>query len=624
VVALLACAIGVWTSLGVAGHAGDGPGVVVRAFREQVIRGGESLIVFVTVDSLDPDLKVTLDPRGLATDGFVRKLPPSEFTFCPDDRGCVPCPAGHRCFGTRGQLVLDYRLAGRVVVPVTVAEGNGRSTPASVTLDVRPAADVDADGMADLWEAQHSLNEYYRESGPADDPDRDGVTNLGEYRRGTSPRAVHARYFAEASTGDREPGLNQCFASRALAEPAAGYPDVNRIVLIGDDGRRLEGSASGVTCPLDPSSHVADRVVAAIIESSAPHIVERIAGPSDRNFPSLPAQPIGMTGVEAPARQWHFADGGTDGLLDTFYLFYNPGVAPTDVTMTYRRDDGRSLLRRVRRLEPGRRTTVWVNADDAALGRVPASVEIGADAPVLVERAWRFNPPGRTVTQASASPGAASPSTRWTFPEVDGRSGLETSIVVANPSAREATVDVSILYESQDERRAGALVIRPGGRAAIPARRFEGLAGVRASVELVSRNGVAVVAERTVLAHDTAGPWRLASPGAIAAGPRWELPWAGGPSDLVITNVSSMPASVELIYRSPRKEDAIREVVTVPARHRSTYAMPPDTAGGVSVRSQRADGSPAEIVVEHVRHGESDGGATARTAGIIGGRVQED
>jgi hypothetical protein len=626
VVALLACAMGVWTSLGVAGHAdaGPGPSVVVRAFREQVLRAGEPLTVFVTVESVDSDLKVTLDPLGVGQDGFVWKLPPSNFTFCPDDRGCVPCPEGHRCFGTRGQLPLDYHLVGAVEVPVTVTEGSGRSTRASLRLDLRPATDADADGMADLWEAQHSLSADYRESGPADDPDRDGVTNLDEYRRGTSPRAVQTTYFAEASTGDRGAGLNQCFALSALAQPAAGYPDVSRITLIGDDGRQWEGSAGVVTCPLDPSGHAADRVVAAIVESSVPHIVERMAGPSDRNIPSIPVQPIGVTGVAAPARRWHFADGGTDGPLDTFYLFYNPGPAPTNVAITYRGEDGTALLRRVRRLEPGRRTTVWVNADDAALGHAAASAEIVADDPVLVERAWRFDPPGRTVTQASASPGVAAPSTRWTFPEVDGRSGLETSMVVANPTSREATVDVSILYESQDERRAGALVIRPGGRAAIPARRFAGLAGVRASVELVSRDGVAVVAERTILAHDADGPWRLASPGATAAGPRWVLPLATGQADIVITNVSSIPATVDVRHRSPTKEDDDRIVVTVPARHRSVYRLPPGTDSRVSVSSQLVDGRLADIIVEQVRHGASDGVATTRTAGIIGGRVKEN
>ena len=38
-----------------------------------------------------------------------------------------------------------------------------------------------------------------------------------------------------------------------------------------------------------------------------------------------------MTGVEAPATHWHFADGGTDGVLDTFYLFYNPGPTATSM-----------------------------------------------------------------------------------------------------------------------------------------------------------------------------------------------------------------------------------------------------------------------------------------------------
>jgi hypothetical protein len=619
---VVACAMLGATSLGVAGLGGDGPSVSVRAYRESLIRGGEPLFVVVTVGSLDPDLTVTLDAMGVANDGFVRRLRHSNFTFCPNEGGCLPCPADHRCFETDASLNLDYRRVGHVEVPITVTEGTGRSTRTSLVLDVRPVTDADGDGMADQWESQHSLVEqYYRESGPGDDPDRDGISNLEEYRRGTNPRGIYTRYFAEASSGDRAPGLNQCFALTSLAQPASGYPDVTRITLIGDDGRRFESSASGGWCPLHLSDHVADRVVAAIIESSVPQIVERLAVvPGDVQAWTVPAV-IGMTGVEAPSTLWHFADGGTDGVLDTFYLFYNPGSKPVDVTMVYRRDDGRVLLRRVRRLEGGRRTTVWVNADDPALGRVPASTEITATAPVLVERSWRFDPPGRTVTQASASPGVAAPSTRWVFPEVDGRPGLETSIVVFNPSSREAIVDVSLLYDGQDERRAGALVIPPGGRAAIPARQLDGLVGLRASAELVSRNGASVVAERGILAHDDAGPWRLASSGATTPGARWMLPGIEQQPDIVITNVSSVAANVELVYESGRQEDAVHTSVEIPPRRRLTFPMPGDAHGRLNVTSQPTAVGLADIVVELVRRGEGDGVSARRAAGIIGGRV---
>ena len=65
-------------------------------------------------------------------------------------------------------------------------------------------------------------------------------------------------------------------------------------------------------------------VVAAIVESSVPHIVERMAGRRPAVvFSSGPADRHDRRG--RAATRWHFADGGTDGLLDTFYLFYNPG-----------------------------------------------------------------------------------------------------------------------------------------------------------------------------------------------------------------------------------------------------------------------------------------------------------
>jgi hypothetical protein len=46
--------------------------------------------------------------------------------------------------------------------------------------------DTDGDGMPDRWEKAHHLN--WRKANARGDPDRDGITNLREYRLGLNPR----------------------------------------------------------------------------------------------------------------------------------------------------------------------------------------------------------------------------------------------------------------------------------------------------------------------------------------------------------------------------------------------------------------------------------------------------
>lgn len=623
------------------GAAADGPAIVTQVDRTDP-RGGDWVSVYVTVASADPTLSGVIDPIGVASDGFVRRLGDSSFSVCHiGGAGCEPCPQGQRCFYSN-ILILDVKLAGDVAVPVTFTDGSGRSFQGQARFRVAPALDTNGDGMPNLWEERFYLNPaFYPDSLPGDDADGDGVTNLEEYRRGTNPRGRYVRYFAEASSGDRTPGLEQCFQLGRLSLPVGGERTIGRawVTLIGDDGRRLVTDTFlynflRAECPLYRSLHPADRVVAAIVESPEPFAVERLAIPADVR--SFEYSFIGSAGVEAPSTRWYFADGGADGETDAFYLAYNPGPDPVEATVTYRRDDGRVLLRRGWTLEPGRRTTTWVNVDDAAVGRAPAFAEIASSAPILVERAWRFNPPGRTVTQASASPGVATPSARWIFPEVDGGSDVETTIVVANPSTREATVDVSLLYDNRDEQRPGAIVVPAGGRATIPARLLAGLSGTRASMELVSRNGIGVVAERTRVGRDGKGPWRMAMAGAPQPGAEWTIAAMNHASSLVFTNVSTEPATLDVISEitDSYADDRIRVSVTVPPRRRVTFNWPgrpdeprdpatPNLNGGtVRVERPAAERARADVVVEMIRRGRPDGASREPASGSLAVRVR--
>ncbi len=600
------------------------PIVRVSAFPGRDFTQGDGMQINLSVvPPADAPGTLTALVDGLgASDSFVQWMWASEWD-CPYG-GCgsgvrpTPCAAGRACFLL--PLQLDVRLpGGRHAFPITVVDARGRRTTLSAAVDVRPALDRDGDGMPDAWEDQYSLSFDTRIGGPQDDPDGDGVVNLDEFRRDTNPRARYLRYFAEGSTGDRAPGLEQCFVLASLNREDFGGV---WITVIGDNGRRMtvhRNANNALTeCPLDRRAYPADRAVAVLVEGEKPFVVERIAVTAVG-----PRSPVafGTTGVAAPASRWMFADGGTDGVLDTFYLAYNPGPDPVVATFTYRTPNATIAGRRTRTLPPGVRTTIWLNVDEASLGRREAWVDVVATAPILVERAWRFDPPGRTVTQQAASPGTADASSRWFFPEVDGQAVYDTTIVLANPGDREAVLDVNLLFADRDERKAGQVRVPAGGRVTVPARAI--LPDGRAAIEIVSVNGVGVVGERTLSGRDEAGTWRQAAVGAREPGTRWTLASVNQSRDVVVTNVSPFPARVELHFSTSSSYGDDRIVtIDVPARRRAVVATPVETLGTLRATSQPTDRGTAEIVVEAERFTDVGGVAAARSSAAIGARVQ--
>jgi hypothetical protein len=214
------------------------------------------------------DLTALVDGLG-TTDGFVQRMWKSDFDCpyggCPSGTRPTPCAAGRACFLL--PLQLDVRLpVGRKEFPLTVVDARGRQTRLSAAIDVRPATDRDADGMPDAWEDRYSLSFNDTIGGPGDDPDGDGVTNIEEFRRDTNPRGRYRRYFAEGSSGDRAPGLEQCFYMASLRREDFGQM---WMTLIGDGGRQLAATSNVnnsviLSCPLDRVQHPADRVRAAV------------------------------------------------------------------------------------------------------------------------------------------------------------------------------------------------------------------------------------------------------------------------------------------------------------------------------------------------------------------------
>jgi hypothetical protein len=580
------------------------------------VPAGDTFEMFLVVDAPSTgEVKAYLDGLGVLWDSFVLRYYEVHRDSClpPISPQCRRCPAGHKCF-RREMAANPATPPGRYQLPLTVTDANGRTTRTAVALDVRAPRDADADGLPDAWEFL-----YLRggpEFAPDGDPDGDGVSNIEEFRRDTNPVARYTRYFAEGSAGDRSPAHSLSAFAADLEQD--GYRAWVRA--LGDGGRRTRSGG------IDTYRYQADRVVALVVETEAPAAVERVMSYVDGS--SARGAPFRGASME-PASRWYFADGGTDGTLDTFYLTYNPTAAPVEATIAYRLANG-ALARQSRRtIEPGTRTTIWTNVDDAALGRVEASAEITATAPIVVERAWRFDPPGRTVTQPLATPGSHRPSTRWVFAEADGDARFDTTIVVANAAPQAAVVDVSLIYGERAPASIGQLRIPPRGRTRIPVRQLPGLAGMRASIEVVSTNGALVVAERTFIGRDADGWWRIATPGAPAPARRWVWPrsQAGSSTDLVVTNLSPFDAQVEVYFAKSDSyvfDNQRTKLVTIPARRRLVYPVGVDdpaypyTPGITRVTSQPTARGTADIVAELVSYGEGEFGPRTRASGVLG------
>lgn len=535
-----------------------------------------------------PGFRVRLDatPLGFSEaidlpDGLVDGIPNNREWFAPSS-----------IFATPGDIVLRLTADG----------GLGRGGVIELPLRLLPAPDADGDTLPDLWERGVGLSEVSAagDEGADGDPDGDGVRNRDEFRHRSHPRGFHARYFPEGVTDDFFetevtpavlPGLSARMTVRRVDE--AGW--VTSTVVARNGGDAVAWSHEALRFRPGP--------FATIIESDAPVVAERTTKwPGHRAGSPVGYGSHGSEGAAALSTRWFFAEGVT-GSFHTYISVLNPTTQTATLSVAYLGSDGATQVLRDHTIAPDSRATIDVNADAVGLASTDVAIVIDSSVPIAAERSIYRDAGGRFWGAGTSSIGAPAAATEWLFAEGLTNPAFETYLLLLNPGATTAEVEIDVL-RANGEPITLTRTIEPRSRATVHMKSAHPALALESSFGLVVRsvNGAAIVAERTMWWNDPVrGTFWVeghTSMGALAPATRWFAPanWITGSRGqasvyLLLANPGATPATVHVMPQDQSPGDAL---VTVPARGRATLDVTAVFSGGLV----RPDGRYAPLLVE--------------------------
>jgi uncharacterized protein len=209
---------------------------------------------------------------------------------------------------------------------------------------------------------------------------------------------------------------------------------------------------SRTTVPASSLPDLANRAFGIIVEATQPVMAERAM-----YFGTTATRPwtggAAAAGATTPSATWYFAEGATGAFFDTFILLMNPDVSnDAHVTLRYLLDSGETID--VPKVVPARgRLTVSIESEgDPRLQAAAMSVQVTADRPIVAERSvyWQAAEGAPGWSESHSSQGATVAGPRWALAE--GRSGgalnFHTYVLLGNPGAQAATVNVQFLPDS--------------------------------------------------------------------------------------------------------------------------------------------------------------------------------
>ena len=305
---------------------------------------------------------------------------------------------------------------------------------------------------------------------------------------GAADQPAPVWYFAEGSTG----GPFDLFY--LLQNPNDTATDV-RIRYLRPAG--LEPIARVYTIPArsrytvwvdTEDAALADTDVSAEITSigGLPIVAERSMYLSDGATPFRGGH--NSVGVTAPSTQWFLAEGATGSFFRTYVLVANPNAVAADVRVTYLRDDAPPIEKTLS-VAPNSRHTIDVASEDTALAATVVAMRLEStnQTPVVVERTMWW--PTNRWSDGHNSFGSTSTAGRWLVAdgELGGPSQFASYVLIANTSAVEIPVEVTILFEDAPEVKR-TYTIGANRRLTVPIDSFPAAHNMRFSVLVESRH----------------------------------------------------------------------------------------------------------------------------------------
>lgn len=269
------------------------------------------------------------------------------------------------------------------------------------------------------------------------------ATRYGGHGDGALSEPRTTWYFAEGSQGFFETFLllgnyGSQLATAIVTYLREGEAPVSRSVAV--------PAGTRVTLALQTVPELAGRSFSIVVNADQPISAERSMY---FGAPRLFEGGHTSSGKGDLSTTWFHAEGATGPFFDTFILVGNPNNVATTLTFTFLLPSGPPVVRQ-RLLAANSRMTVNVEDVDPLLANTAVSTMIASTLPVVTERSQYWVGPFTSWYEGHSSFGVPALGTEWGLAEgqVGGSLGFETYILLSNPDAVPATVDVTYLRAS--------------------------------------------------------------------------------------------------------------------------------------------------------------------------------